>query len=559
MKLRNSITMLLITTAILLLTACSGGDSAVDGGGSASNTVTAVDGYIKDANMTDNAGQVGVYSSNGKYTFANSIAYPLHLTGGRLEDTNTSFDINMTCQSGRIVSPITTFLENNSTLLGKLANLGLGFSTLGEFQADYVNTNNSNLAKLSQLLYVIQKDAHLTAAFKTALEGANPADLSELFTLAEAEVNATIGGGHVVQYRALLTTVNNLTGNVADYETTIKIAKESLNEDLSPRDNFLGLTYGKVISPYTGKVWLDRNLGATQACTAFDDTACYGDYYQWGRLKSYVNGGHQKSNSTTDTTLQTSVFASGANFITGSDDWTDADTNGSERSQNWSKTDGLLSIGNRYMCPVGFRVPTIKELADETVDARASDHPNIAGFNSFLKLPSAGLRERSSGSLSQGGYGVVWASDANNMHKSSALFLRGYNNSVGMGGTIDSYTGLENYERSYGASVRCIKESLPVANTAGIPTSRGIKDPITPRIFKILTQNSLNFSTYAWSIEVKPDGSNLVLTNNIGEIGFTADVLGNYTFKLVVYDRNGNSSEDLLIITITEFTPPPPE
>ena len=44
-----------------------------------------------------------------------------------------------------------------------------------------------------------------------------------------------------------------------------------------------GKSYGTVTSSYTGKVWLDRNLGASQVCTALDDTACYGDYYQWGR------------------------------------------------------------------------------------------------------------------------------------------------------------------------------------------------------------------------------------------------------------------------------------
>ena len=44
-----------------------------------------------------------------------------------------------------------------------------------------------------------------------------------------------------------------------------------------------GYTYKKVISPITQRVWLDKNLGATQVCTALDDEECYGDYYQWGR------------------------------------------------------------------------------------------------------------------------------------------------------------------------------------------------------------------------------------------------------------------------------------
>jgi hypothetical protein len=39
------------------------------------------------------------------------------------------------------------------------------------------------------------------------------------------------------------------------------------------------ITYEMVTSPKTGKVWLDRNLGATQVATKVDDSAAYGDYY----------------------------------------------------------------------------------------------------------------------------------------------------------------------------------------------------------------------------------------------------------------------------------------
>lgn len=53
-----------------------------------------------------------------------------------------------------------------------------------------------------------------------------------------------------------------------------------------------GISYGQeinftsspvVISPYTGKTWMDRNLGATQVATSSTDAASFGDLYQWGR------------------------------------------------------------------------------------------------------------------------------------------------------------------------------------------------------------------------------------------------------------------------------------
>ena len=52
---------------------------------------------------------------------------------------------------------------------------------------------------------------------------------------------------------------------------------------LDPDDLALrGKVYKVITSPYTGHKWLDRNLGASQVCTAYNDVNCYGDYFQWG-------------------------------------------------------------------------------------------------------------------------------------------------------------------------------------------------------------------------------------------------------------------------------------
>jgi hypothetical protein len=46
--------------------------------------------------------------------------------------------------------------------------------------------------------------------------------------------------------------------------------------------NFNGFKYKTVLSPNTGKIWLDRNLGAKQVATSSTDTDAYGTYYQFG-------------------------------------------------------------------------------------------------------------------------------------------------------------------------------------------------------------------------------------------------------------------------------------
>ena len=91
-----------------------------------------------------------------------------------------------------------------------------------------------------------------------------------------------------------------------------------------------GLTYGVIASPSTGRLWLDRNLGATQVATSSTDTASYGDYYQFGR----VTDGHEKSGSTTTAILSGDVVNVGSAFIrnaTNPYDWTTADSSGGMR------------------------------------------------------------------------------------------------------------------------------------------------------------------------------------------------------------------------------------
>ena len=194
-------------------------------------------------------------------------------------------------------------------------------------------------------------------------------------------------------------------------------------------------TYGIVTSPHTGKVWLDRNLGASQVCTSFNDTACYGDYYQWGRNYD----GHQSSTSSTTSTQATSVSSAGSSFRKGSSDWASVDSAGTTRTASWSATDGTS------VCPLGYRVPDIDELEAETVDNGVTNR--ATAFFSFLKLPSAGHRNsRHSGTLNgQGSGGYVWSSSVDGSHSHYVRFSIGY-------------VGSLSYGRANGFAVRCLRE-----------------------------------------------------------------------------------------------------
>jgi uncharacterized protein (TIGR02145 family) len=188
-----------------------------------------------------------------------------------------------------------------------------------------------------------------------------------------------------------------------------------------------------VINPTTGKIWMDRNLGATQAATSSTDANAYGDLYQWGRRSD----GHQCRNSATTTTLSSTDQPTHGDFITvnsGNYNW--------RIPQNDNLWQGANGINNP--CPSGYRLPTDAELDAE----RSSwNQNNSAGaFASPLKLPVAGYRDLSSGSLAiVGTYGAYWSSTVNGTSSN----LLDFNSS-------NAY--MANYYRADGVSVRCIKD-----------------------------------------------------------------------------------------------------
>ena len=434
---RKKISMILLAALGLSFNACGGGSSSSSTGSSTGTTITAVDGYVKNGTLKDASGQVARYSGiGGKYTFASSVTYPLTFTGGVYEDTNTSFDINMTCTSGTVISPITTFIDGNSTVLGKLANLALSGNpaALSDFSVDYVDTNNTDLAKLSQLLYAVAKDSNLTRTLRADM---NVTSLNALYTHIQSDINTSISATTLQNnMRTFVQKVKDMNSSVAlsSYETTLQNNKAVLSTIL-----WKGKTYGQVISPFTGKIWLDRNLGASRVAIAFDDNQSYGDYYQWGRAAD----GHQESNSTTTATLATDINATVANvkFITNlnsPNDWALVDTNGSLRSAAWSKTDGSS------ICPVGYRVPTITEFTTETINASTPVNENITAFNNFLKLPSAGLRSVDGVIAYQGSGGNYWSSSPNSTGSD-----RMYSATTSAGQSL--------YGRAFGLSIRCLK------------------------------------------------------------------------------------------------------
>ena len=188
-----------------------------------------------------------------------------------------------------------------------------------------------------------------------------------------------------------------------------------------------------VTNPTTGKTWMDRNLGASQAATSSTDADAYGDLYQWGRAAD----GHQCRNSSNTSTLSSTDQPGHGDFITNGSsprDW--------RSSQNDNLWQGVNGTNNP--CPSGYRLPTNAELDAERGSWSSDD--SDGAYASPLQLPLAGRRDYSFGSLDfVGSVGYYWSGTVNG---TSAGYL--YFGS--------SNAGLFNVYRAYGSSVRCLKD-----------------------------------------------------------------------------------------------------
>ena len=188
-----------------------------------------------------------------------------------------------------------------------------------------------------------------------------------------------------------------------------------------------------ITNPTTGKIWMDRNLGATQVATSSTDVNSYGDLYQWGRRAD----GHQCRTSPTTATLSSIDQPAHGIFIIAPNapyDW--------RSPQNANLWQGVNGVNNP--CPSGYRIPTETEINAERLSWWQQ---NSAGaFASPLKLPTAGHREYSNGSpISVGIHGRYWSSTV------SGTFLRALN-------FYSPEAIMANDYRAEGFSVRCLKD-----------------------------------------------------------------------------------------------------
>jgi len=186
----------------------------------------------------------------------------------------------------------------------------------------------------------------------------------------------------------------------------------------------------EITNPVTGRIWMDRNLGAERVAIAGNDRRSYGHLYQWGRRAD----GHQLRDASITESQATNIQPQHDLFIAGFPTW--------NNQQNTDLWQGVDAANNP--CPCGFRLPSPEELAEEISSWTTADA--AGAFESSMKFSLPGYRGNADGEIaSEGNFGYYWSAESENM------------NGKDMG--INTFSAqVTSHLQGGGASVRCIKD-----------------------------------------------------------------------------------------------------
>jgi hypothetical protein len=400
----------------------SGGSNTAVGVGSLQNNLT--------GGFNTSIGSDALKMNTGSYNIAVGSNALKNNAGG---DFNTAmgYGSNASHTSGSNnasfgTSALASNTGSGNTAMGASADVYAGISnaTAIGFQANATASNSIQLGNTS--VTDVKTSGTLTAGTVTYPNTHGSAN----------QVLSTTGSGTLAwtTQAAGLPTSGNTAGDMLywDGSAWVKVPAGSNGQTLSFQNGaptWKGtFSYRNTVKSATGKIWMDRNLGASQVATSATDVLAYGDLYQWGR----GSDGHESRSAGEINVVSASDTPGHGDFINSSSArW--------RNPTNLNLWQGVNGINNP--CPAGFRLPTKSEWEAEIATWSGS------GFDSPLKLPLGGHQHPTLSTPWQvGGTGSYWSSTPNDG-------LHSWN--LGLGSSTKT---MGTAQQGHGFSVRCIKD-----------------------------------------------------------------------------------------------------
>ena len=328
--------------------------------------------------------------------------------------------------------------------------------------------------------------------------------------------------------------------------------------------NSLGTTYGTQLSfttlasppgdvtSTTGKIWLDRNLGASRVATSATDEIAFGDLYQWGRRTD----GHQSRTSSYSTTTRSSIDAPGSSTFMASSQTYGYDWRSPQNDNLWQGAGGVNNP-----CPTGYRLPTDAEWTAEI--ATWSSQNSTGAFASPLKLTNTRFRDYGNGLIPAvviGDPGYYWTSTISAAETSPSVFT-GSNAKYLSFNT--SNASIKVFPRAAGLAVRCIKDYISSPPTVGATTAATSITSTSATSGGNVTSDgggAITARGVCWSTSANPTTTNSKTTDAGTTGSFTSSLTGltsGTLYYVRAYATNNGGTTYGTQITFTTLANPP--